>query len=136
MKELLKKQTLIVLLMAVVASFAFVSCGDDDDDDGGKGNSAIVGTWSETYDDEGDYYTVTFIFNSDGTFQYSNKSWEDDDDSITHEGTYEYNSKTNQLVCRNIDGGTGVMYWTCKISGKTMYLTDDRDGESFRLTKK
>lgn len=86
-----------MLLLGVVMSFTFVSCGDDDDDDdsGQYAGSPIVGTWACDFsDDKSDHPLIaTYTFKADGTFTHIY-----DDGKDTDLGTYQYDKDSNVLI--------------------------------------
>ena len=99
-----KFKFLLMLLLGVVMSFAFVSCGDDDDDDNNSGQSAsssIVGTWIRTYEvDKGKHpFSETYTFKADGTFTYTYDGWSLD----TQLGTYQYDKDSGILILVTTD---------------------------------
>lgn len=63
MKKLLKGQTIIAIVIALIASFVFVSCDKDDDDP--RNEQGLIGTWVK----KNLYYGVdyTICFRSDGS---------------------------------------------------------------------
>ncbi len=99
-----KIKFLLMLLLGVVMSFAFVSCGDDDDDDTNSGpyaDSPIVGSWTwNSNDDKGDGGSMTYTFYANGTFTMT------DEDSYgveTEKGTFQYDGGST-LILITTDG--------------------------------
>ena len=99
-----KFKFLLMLLLGVVMSFAFVSCGDDDDDDnnGQSASSPIIGSWVYTYkDDKANYpFTKTYTFKADGTFTYI---YDDEWNISTQLGTYQYDKDSGTLILVTTD---------------------------------
>ena len=99
-----KFKFLFMLLLGVVMSFAFVSCGDDDDDDnnGQSASSPIIGSWVYTYkDDKANYpFTKTYTFKADGTFTYI---YDDEWNISTQLGTYQYDKDSGILILVTTD---------------------------------
>ena len=96
-----KFKFLLMLLLGVVMSFTFVSCGDDDDDDnnnnsGKYAGSPIVGSWVCKDDNGTDTYTSTYTFKADGTFTYTNEH----EGVILYEksGTFLYDKDSKKLT--------------------------------------
>lgn len=100
------KNWLWAIMLAFVLPFTFVSCGGDDDDDdddnnnGGSYASLIVGTWSDTGDDDWSYNSYDgdangFKFYSNGKFIYYG--------SYQERGTYRLDG--NMLLLKYDDGG-------------------------------
>lgn len=110
-----KIKFLLMLLLGVVMSFAFVSCGDDDDDDNNSGQSAsspIVGTWIRTYEvDKGKHpFSETYTFKADGTFTYIYDGWSFD----TQLGTYQYYKDSGILILVTTDSSNKNKIGTTK----------------------
>ncbi|MBO4907248.1 MAG: hypothetical protein J5486_09525 [Bacteroidaceae bacterium] len=60
-------QFLSLLAGLLMGSLFFVACGDDDDDNATSSNP-LVGTWVMQEGNEYHQRTITFVFNSNGTF--------------------------------------------------------------------
>lgn len=93
-----KIKFLLMLLLGVVMSVSFVSCGDDDDDDNNSGpyvGSAIVGSWACDFaDDKSDRPLIaTYTFKADGTFTHVYDGGKD-----TEHGTFQYDKDNNILI--------------------------------------
>lgn len=101
-----KIKFLLMLLLGVVMSVSFVSCGDDDDDDnnGQSASSSIVGTWNLTYtynDDKAKTdISKTYTFKADGTFTYI---YDDEWNISTQLGTYQYDKDSGILILVTTD---------------------------------
>lgn len=90
-----KIKYLLMLLLGVLMSVSFVSCGDDDDDDAPYAGSPIVGTWQ--YGKEGSDKVLTYTFKADGSFTYTSVDSDAPQDVYTEKGTFKYDGK-NTLV--------------------------------------
>ena len=99
-----KFKFLLMLLLGVVMSFAFVSCGDDDDDDNNSGpyaGSAIVGSWTwNSSEDKGDGGSMTYTFYANGTFTLTDVYSEGVD---TEKGTFQYDKDSGILILITTD---------------------------------
>lgn len=97
-----KFKFLLMLLLGVVMSVSFVSCGDDDDDDnnGQSASSSIVGTWNLTYNDGKNDISKTYTFKADGTFTYI---YDDEWNISTQLGTYQYDKDSGILILVTTD---------------------------------
>lgn len=80
----------LILLLSIIA-LVFTSCGSDDD--GGSSQDPIIGTWKyHKYFENGVEQTVTvcekqetFVFNSNGTFEYAYYEEDIDDNCVLEE---------------------------------------------------
>ena len=134
----LKKILIALFGVTMIASFA--ACSDDDDDKKG-GNSALIGTWKTTWEEDGDWdiYTITFNENGSGVwidewsedgitgknvinFNYTYKdntivvSYSETEDDRTTEETFIWNvvslDKSKLIItCINEDGETEKIIW-------------------------
>ena len=99
-----KIKFLLMLLLGVVMSVSFVSCGDDDDDDKDSGlyaGSPIVGSWTwNSSEDKGDGGSMTYTFNANGTFTLTDVYSEGVD---TEKGTFQYDGGST-LILITTDG--------------------------------
>lgn len=89
-----------------------VNTGDGNDD---SNNSAIVGTWRDTYDGEWDELT----FKNDGTFTWT---WYEEGKSDIETGTYIYNHPILKLTYH---GGDSEIYTVKSISSSELLLDDE-----------
>jgi uncharacterized lipoprotein YehR (DUF1307 family) len=99
-----KIKFLLMLLLGVVMSVSFVSCGDDDDDDKDSGlyaGSPIVGSWTWTWsEDKSDRGSMTYTFYANGTF-----TWTDEDSKGVEmeKGTFQYDKDSGTLILVTTD---------------------------------
>lgn len=120
------KKLLGLLLVLMVASFAFVSCSDDKEDDLSK--SDIVGTWKLTEvktTQTGEYinwpFTATYAsFKSDGTYYGSGYFG-------TGSGTW---SKKGKTVNTYVEGELYVSYEIISVSATEAEMKMTADGSS------
>ncbi len=97
-----------MIAMLAVCAGVLVSCGDDDDEEGG-----LVGTWRYT-DTEDDYWDQ-IVFNSNGTFVWS------DSDGDIDPGTYSVNGDILILFFSE-NGETEEEKMRFSIKGNALYL--------------
>ena len=99
-----KIKVLLMLLLGVVMSVSFVSCGDDDDDDKDSGlyaGSPIVGSWTwNSSEDKGDGGSMTYTFYANGTFTLTDVYSEGVD---TEKGTLQYDKDSGTLILVTTD---------------------------------
>ena len=99
-----KIKFLLMLLLGVVMSVSFVSCGDDDDDDKDSGlyaGSPIVGSWTwNSSEDKGDGGSMTYTFYANGTFTLTDVYSEGVD---TEKGTLQYDKDSGTLILVTTD---------------------------------
>lgn len=127
---------LVSLIMALMMSFTFTSCGDDDDDDVNP-STGIVGTWqmTEFYDSEADEEEKAIndalaaaskaTFNADGTGNYYMLG-------ETTKFTYKLNG--DKLTTTDEDGEAET--WTVKVSSSKLVMEAKEDGETVRMSFK
>lgn len=113
--------------------------GDNNGDNGGNGGNnggnngggstdvapSIVGTWSATFEEEGEKWTETFTFEANGNFTWKGSS-EGEPDEIDN-GTYTYEEPTLTLYYE----GDAPCVYTVSISGNSLTLTDDNGATTF-----
>lgn len=123
-----KFKFLLMLLLGVVMSFAFVSCGDDDDDDnnGQSASSPIIGSWVYTYkDDKANHpFTKTYTFKADGTFTYIYDGGSLD----TQLGTYQYYKDSGTLILVTTDSSNknkiGTKTYKIELVANSYFIID------------
>ena len=140
-----KIKFLLMLLIGVVMSFAFVSCGDDDDDDnnnnsGQYAGSPIVGTWIRTYEvvDNGKHlFSETYTFKADGTFTYVSGYEEGEPHTYKKSGTFLYDkdSKNLTLVITNATRdkiiGAHISYTVDIVANEYIVIKSTYDSEKY-----
>jgi len=131
---------LAVLTLALVALPSFVGCGDDDQPTNGDTNP-LIGSWNALsfaiaeFDLIDGGYTLTFTYNSNGTYSIAVTGDEDrffceTGTSCTMNGTYSSTSST--IV---FDAGTSdELTASYSISGDAMSLTATDDGATLTAT--
>lgn len=127
MKKLLKGQTIIAIVIALIASFVFVSCDKDDDDP--KNEQGLIGTWVEKNFDYGVDYTICFRSDGSGWME-----WSGEDDR--HKFVYTASEDRIYFFDKDDD-------WVCTYSIKGNQLTvygnlwgEDDNCDFFVLTRK
>lgn len=100
------------MMLCLVMSMSFASCGDDDKDGPGSGGDKadIVGKW-ESYDDGYE----CFEFFSNGTYYEVNDEWSD---------SGEYECKGNLLI---LDGDEEDPYTILSLTKTRLVLRDSYD---------
>ena len=131
-----KIKFLSVLLMMLLANFAFVSCGSDDDGETGGADSGApyIGVWKATHmeiiEDGESYggslpagYTMELTLNADGTYRYYYYSpGEDGDDAeeTLENGTWSFDKEESKIYCELIDDGDN---WSYSLMGETTVVS-------------
>lgn len=132
-----KYMKLLMVALFATLSFTLVSCGDDDDDDA----SALVGTWTSSWEEDGISVKaeVTFknngTFHSEGTYSYGGYS-----ETYTSDGTYtvEGDPKDGAVLYMSGVDSDGEAYSETdyiRIEGKKLIVTDE-EGEQMVFKKK
>jgi len=117
----------ICIVMFTIVSAFFASCSSSDSDEESVGNP-IVGSWSCDDHYYGGSYggTDTYVFKSDGSYEWScTGDWWDDDS-----GRYSYNHDNGELIISN-RRGTVWVYHITSLSGSSFILIDE-EGDSYR----
>ena len=98
--------------------------GDNGGNNGGGSTDvapSIVGTWSGTFEEEGDKWTETYTFEANGNYTW--KAFEQGEQVGIDNGTYTYEEPTLTLCYE----GEAPCVYTVSISGNALTLTDDKD---------
>lgn len=96
---------------------SLTACSSDDED------SPIVGTWKEVYENEGNVYTTTFVFNADGTGVRTLRQ-EQGGIGVTVDPIklyYTYDPQSTNISLK-FDGDDTLYSGTAVITGKTLML--------------
>ena len=136
-----KFKFLLMLLLGVVMSFAFVSCGDDDDDDnnGQSASSPIIGSWVYTYkEDKSNHpFTKTYTFKADGTFTYVSGYEEGEPHTYKESGTFLYDKDSKNLTLvitnatRDKNIGAHVSYTVDIVANEYIVIKSTYDSEKY-----
>lgn len=96
---MIKRLSILCMLLLALCSLTFVSCSDDDDDS--ESNASIVGTWVCVEKDGKYTHTSTATFNADKTFLAIE---EDTGESATYKikGTYSVNGSTLSVIVTDL----------------------------------
>ena len=119
--------SVLVIMMGLVVSICFTSCGDDDEN-----TNPFVGTWScsKHYIDRisWDGGTDTYTFKSNGTYEWKCRGWDDES------GNYYYNESLKTLTVTNQRGTTWV--YIIPSLTDTYFVMIDEDGDSYTYNRK
>ena len=109
---------LFVALTLLMEALTFTSCKDDEKDEPGapQSSASLVGTWVS----EGNTFSETFIFSSNGTFTYIFKDYYNGEwKTYPDDGTYTFDG--SKINIRNSKGEE----WTIGITLSDNYFIDE-----------
>ena len=89
----MKTKLIVAVILVLTLCFAFCACGMTRD--------KAVGTWSGTYEYNGNYFSVSFVLSSDGEYSYI--SYKNGDFNKSETGTWEIE---DGAVVLHVDGNT------------------------------
>ncbi|SDB23321.1 hypothetical protein SAMN03097699_0216 [Flavobacteriaceae bacterium MAR_2010_188] len=119
---------LFVFLFSVLLS---TSCNNDDDNSSDSNDSALIGSWEASDEDEGIEFSIMLTFNSNnsGTLVVESTF---DGETETESDNFTWSTSGNKLTIQSSSEPPSIL--TYSISGNKLTITDE-DGDPTILTK-
>ena len=115
------KKKILLMMVLICTSLAFVSCSSNDDNEPIYGDSPIVGVWSVSGStNQGISVTTTYIFNANGTGSVTNRIL---GETETENFVYTYDSTAKTIILRDDDDYGSITLTNVAITTKTLTFT-------------